>query len=129
MHRLRRLLDYGRQRPRLRPIIEIGEAMVHEWNDDGVRGLAAELAFFGVLSVFPAVLAVAASLGSLDAIAGAGTAGRIRAATVHFLATLLTERGSGAVDAVGELFRSGSTGVLTFSVVAALWAASRGSRP
>ena len=88
------MLDFGRQRPRLRPIIEIGEAMVREWNDDGVRGLAAELAFFGVLSVFPAVLAVAAPLGSLDAVAGAGAADRIRAATVHFLATFLTEPGS-----------------------------------
>lgn len=126
IERLHRLLASARQRPRLRPIIEVGEAMAHEWTDDGVRGLAAELAFFGVLSVFPAVLAVAAALGSLDAVAGEGTADRVRAATVQFLASLLTERGSGAVDAVSDLFRSGNTGVLTLSVLAALWAASRG---
>jgi uncharacterized BrkB/YihY/UPF0761 family membrane protein len=39
-------------------VADVGRSMVREWRDDRVGGLAAEIAFFGILSLFPLLLAV-----------------------------------------------------------------------
>ena len=45
-----------------------------EWSRARVGGLSAEIAFFGLLGLFPAVIVFAAALGSLDVVIGAGRA-------------------------------------------------------
>jgi membrane protein len=99
---------------------------VHEWQDDRVSGLAAEVAFFGVLSLFPALLAMAAALGVLEALAGAEAAAEAEDAVVSFLQGVLTHEAAGTIEAVQELFDGSSIGVLTVGLATALWAASRG---
>ncbi len=94
--------------------------------EDRLTGLAAEVAFFAVLGIFPGLLAVAAALGSLDAMVGDDLALRAEQRVVDFLKTFLTNRAEGAVEAVRALFKHRSGGVLTFGVAASLWAASRG---
>ena len=94
--------------------------------EDRVGGLAAEVAFFGLLSVFPGLLAVAAALGALDRVLGVEVAGRAEREVVGVLTTFLADRGEGTVDAVRALFREGNAGVFTLGVVGAVWAASRG---
>ena len=94
--------------------------------DDRVGGLAAEVAFFGLLSVFPGMLAVAAALGSLDRVLGVEVARRAEREVVGVLTTLLADSGEGTVDAVRALFREGDGGVFTIGLVGAVWAASRG---
>ncbi|HEY9555921.1 MAG TPA: YihY/virulence factor BrkB family protein [Acidimicrobiales bacterium] len=109
--------------PRARAMV--GE-LVQEWRDDRVSGLAAEVAFFGLLSLFPTLLAMTAALGSLESIIGADLAQRAERAVIDFLQRFLTEDAADTTAAVRELFTESSTGTLTFGVVFALWAASRG---
>lgn len=91
-----------------------------------ISGLAAEVAFFAVLSLFPGLLAVAAALGSLEATFGGDLAARGQEAVVGFLSQTLTDRASTTVDAVRQLFEERSTGLLTFGAALLLWALSRG---
>lgn len=123
-------MDRGSARRRLRPaaatVIDVGRSIVREWREDRVSGLAAEVAFFGILSLFPVLLAVAAALGSLEAIAGHEVAERAQAEVLGFLRATLTDDAAGTVDAVEDIFAGSSPGVLTVGVAAAVWSASRG---
>lgn len=96
--------------------------------EDRLGGLAAEVAFFALLSVFPAFLAIAAALGSLQSIIGGEVAREAQQRVEEFLQTFLTSRAHGTVEAVRDLFRHQSGGVFTFGVAVALWSASRGMR-
>jgi membrane protein len=84
------------------------------------------VAFFGILSLFPALLALAAALGAIGAVAGEEAAREAEAEVVGFLQRVLAEDAGETVDAVRELFREASPGLLTVSLAGALWAASRG---
>ena len=92
---------------------------------DRVTGLAAEIAFFGVLSIFPGLLIVTAALGSLDALVGSDLAMESKRQIVDFLNLILTSQAQGAIDAVEELFEEGSNGILTLATVTALVGLSR----
>ena len=96
------------------------------YQDDRVGGLAAEVAFFAVLSLLPGTLAVAAGLGSLDRLLGTELAGRAQTAVVDFLRLVLTEQASATIDAVRELFTQGHAGLFSFALLGALLAFSRG---
>src|SRR3546814_18665733 len=67
-----------------------------------------------------------AALGSLESIIGADLAQRAERAVIDFLQRFLTEDAADTTAAVRALFTESSTGTLTFGVVFALWAASRG---
>ena len=111
------------------PVRRVGDvvvSMAREFREDRVADLAAEVAFFGILSLFPAFLSLAAILGVLDSVAGADFAGRVETEVLDFLRRILTDEAGGTIDAVNELFRSSSPGLLTFSLLAAFWALSRG---
>lgn len=111
---------------RVARVVDVGRHMARGVEDDRVPGLAAEVAFFALLSVFPGLLGVAAGLGALDKLFGSELAGQAQREVVAVLETFLTDRAGGTVEAIEALFDGGSAGVFTFGVVAALWAASRG---
>jgi membrane protein len=90
-----------------------------------VPGLAAEIAFFGVLGFFPALVATAAALGFLEPLVGTDAAGEVRRQVIGFVSGALTEEANQVVEAVDRLFAEGQAGTLTVGVVLALWAASR----
>jgi membrane protein len=119
------VFDYlkGFNRARLR---RTTKELVREINDDRVTGLSAEVAFFGVLSIFPGLLMIAAALGSIDILVGSDLAQEAEVVVSDFLNQILTEDASATVAAVGDLFKSGRGGVVTFSIVFALWSLSRG---
>lgn len=94
--------------------------------EDRVTGLAAEVAFFAVLSVFPGLLMVAAALGSLERLVGSELAARSKEQILDFLHLVLTDQAGGAIEAVETLFADESGGLITVASVAALWALSRG---
>ena len=100
--------------------------MAHHSRLDRVTGLAAEVAFFSLLSVFPGLLAIAAGLGALDSLFGSALLARAQQEVISVLETFLTDKAAGTAEAVEALFEGGSGGVFTFAVVAALWASSRG---
>lgn len=127
--RLRAFADRVERVPVLGRVVSVVEELVEEWQADRVNGLAAEVAFFAILSVFPGLLALAAALGSLEAVVGADVADRVREAVLGavraFLAT--NEQTRGLVSSVEGLFHEQSSGLLTVGLVTAVWSASRGT--
>ena len=92
-----------------------------------MSGLAAEVAFFGVLSVFPALLAFAAAVGYLDALVGSDLARRVEDSVVDGLGRVLTEEAARTTEAVSALFQRGNGEVLSLALLGAVWASSRGA--
>lgn len=99
--------------------------VAHEWKRDRVPDLAAEVAFYAILSLLPTLLAIAALLGQLGSIFGQELATDVQDEVVTFLRTILTSEADETITAVTELFTEKRTGLLTFSVLTALWAVSR----
>lgn len=110
------------RRDRLRSLVR---DVAHEWKHDRVPDLAAEVAFYAILSLLPTLLAVAALLGQLGSIFGQELATDVQDEVVTFLRTILTAEADETITAVTELFTEKRTGLLTFSVLTALWAVSR----
>jgi len=79
-----------------------------------------------VLSLFPGLLLVAAALGSLDRLVGATIAERSEAAVVRLLGEVLTDRASGVVAAVHDLFERERGGLMTTALVLGVWVLMRG---
>ncbi len=93
--------------------------VVHKADRDRLLGLAAETAFFAVLTLFPALLVVAAVLGQLSTIIGGENARRVEQGVLDFLDELLTDTASPAIDTVRDLFE-GSGNALTIASLLAL---------
>ena len=96
-----------------------------EWSRARVGGLAAEIAFFGLLGLFPAVIVFAAALGSLDVVIGAGAA----ADTEAWLLDRVVEtfgRDNTLRATVEELFDRSNAGLITAGVLITVYASSRG---
>jgi len=102
------------------------QELATEWRDDRVTGLAAEIAFFAILGLFPALLALAGALGWLDVIAGADTADRVQDAVIDALQRVLTDEASGLIDSAERLFAESNPGLFTVGLVTSVWSASRG---
>ena len=97
------------------------------WNqfNDRVGGLAAEISFFAMLSVFPALLVLAAALGSLEDVVGNDLAVRAETLVLGFLNRILTDEASGAVDAIRGLFEQRRTSLITFASLFAVYGVTR----
>ncbi len=113
-------------RPGVRHAIRFARRLRAGWKEDGAGGLAAEVAFFAVLSVFPGLLAVAAAVGWLAGLFGGDLLTNAEERVLTVLETFLTDNAEGSIEAVRALFREGSGGVFTVGIVTALWSASRG---
>ncbi|MDQ3620781.1 MAG: YihY/virulence factor BrkB family protein [Actinomycetota bacterium] len=107
-------------------VVVVGRRVYREAIDDRLTGLAAEVAFFGVLSLFPGLLMLAAALGSLDSLVGSKIATTTEKEILRFLDLILTDQAGGAVDAVARLFDRDNSGVLTIASLVALLVLSRG---
>ena len=88
--------------------------------DDRLAGLAAETAFFVVLSIFPGLLVAGSLLGVLEAFVGAEVADQARERVLDALATVLTDEASDLLDSVRSLFEQARGGLLTFATLGAL---------
>ena len=97
----------------------------NEWSRARVGGLSAEIAFFGLLGLFPAVIVFAAALGSLDVVIGAGAA----ADTEEWLLDRVVETfGSDNTlrATIEELFDRSNAGLITAGIAITVYASSRG---
>lgn len=99
---------------------------LEESRNDRITGVAAEVAFFAVLSVFPGLLMLAAAIGSIDSLAGSDLAARSQQLVLGFLRDILTDRAGGAIRATEDLFAEERGGLLTFGAITALYALTRG---
>ena len=96
--------------------------------DDRVTGVAAEVAFYGFLGIFPGLLALAAALGFLEVLVGADVAARAQRVVVDFLAGFFGERATATVDSVEALFEETDVALLSFGSLGALWSMWRAAR-
>lgn len=112
--------------PRRARALHLLRRTAHEWSSDRVPDAAAAVAFYGVLSLLPAFLALAALLGTLDSVVGADVAEDVQDEVVSFLETVLTDEADGVLDVVRDLFEDDRTGLLTLSLAVAIWTTSRG---
>ncbi len=96
-----------------------------EWSRARIGGLSAEIAFFALLGLFPAVLVFAAALGSLDVVIGADAAADAKQWLLDRVAE--TFGSDNTLQAtVDELFDQSNAGVITVGVLGTLYASSRG---
>ena len=110
---------------RWRGILRFVDDLRHEWSRARVGGLSAEIAFFGLLGLFPAVIVFAAALGSLDVVIGAGAA----ADTEEWLLDRVVEtfgRDNTLGETIEELFDRSNAGLITAGIVITVYASSRG---
>jgi membrane protein len=93
---------------------------VDEVLEDRLPGLAAETAFFAVLSTFPALLVGGSLLGLLDVLVGGDVAAQAQSRILQVLSLVLTDEASGVLDSVRSLFEDSRGGLLTFATLGAL---------
>lgn len=87
---------------------------------DRVPGLAAEMAFFAVLGIFPGLLIATGLLGILDVLVGADLAAAVQQQVLDALRTVLTDRASPAVTSVENLFERNRSQLITIAALGAL---------
>lgn len=99
--------------------------LYRQWHDDRVSGLAAEIGFFALLSLFPLLLVSSSALGWLGNILGSNIAADVEGQLTEWAGNVFGEDG-GVTDAVRALFEGASTSALTVGVLATVYTASRG---
>lgn len=107
-------------------MLDYARDFLREWREDRVPDLAAEVAFYAILSLLPAMISFAAFMSVLGSIAGSKVAADTEAEVVDFLNSVLTSEAEGTIDAVTALFADRQPGLLTFSLLLTMWALSRG---
>lgn len=100
--------------------------LTRELREDRFTGLAAEIAFFAVLSAFPWLLLMTAALGWFAQVAQDGVADEAKRLLLTSLDQVLTQRASGAVAAARDVFEQERVGVVSLSALLAVWLSSRG---
>lgn len=99
--------------------------LYRSWHDDRVSGLAAEIGFFALLSLFPLLLIFSAALGGLGSILGSDVSENVEAQLTDWADDIFGGDG-GVTSAVQNLFDTSSTSALTLGVLGTLYTASRG---
>ena len=114
---------------RLKELGREGLALVEEfrryWLRVRLSGLSAEIAFFAILGLFPAVIAFAAALGSLDAVIGEGAASAVQEWLLEWTSTTFGDD-STQYRTVAGLFAGSNAAAVTTGIALTLYAASRG---
>lgn len=99
--------------------------LYRHWHDDRVSGLAAEIGFFALLSLFPLLLVLSAALGWLSSIVGGDLATDVEGQLADWSEDVFGD-GSSVTEAIRRLFDSSSTSAFTVGVIATFYTASRG---
>ena len=108
-----------------RELLELLVELRREWSRARVGGLSAEIAFFGLLGLFPAVIVFAAALGSLDVVIGADAA----ADTEEWLLNRVVETfgtENTLRSTITDLFDRSNAGLITAGIVLTVYASARG---
>ena len=92
-----------------------------------VTGLAAEAAFFTLLSLPPLVLGLIGTIGHFHSVFGSGTVVQIRQWVIERAQTVLTDQAvqTVVVPLIDEVLRGGRVEIVSISFLVSLWAGSR----
>jgi len=99
--------------------------LYRSWHDDRVSGLAAEIGFFALLSLFPLLLVSSSALGWLGDVIGSDLSDRVQDQLTDWSSSIFGSE-AGVTDAVRSLFEGSSASALTVGVLATIYTASRG---
>ncbi|MEZ5225512.1 MAG: YihY/virulence factor BrkB family protein [Acidimicrobiales bacterium] len=97
-----------------------------QWYYGGLGDLAAGVTFWILLTLPAAVLALVSGLGWIGSILGTGLKDDVETGAVDFAARLLGSNVSSVESAIRDLFVEQNSGLLTISLLLALWTISRG---
>ncbi len=101
-----------------------GRSMAHDlWVEvraDRVAGLAAEVAFFTVLGLFPGLLVAAGLLSYLEVVAGADVAARVQEQVTASLSTVFADQAANVTTTVEAVLSGQYGGLLTVASIGAL---------
>ena len=101
---------------------ELGKRVWSETNDDDVLGRSAQLAYYFLLALFPALIFLTAGLG-LILESGSG----LRVSLFNYLSQVMPGSAFQLVDTtISEITGASGAGKLSFGLLATLWAASNG---
>ncbi len=101
---------------------ELGGRVYKETTEDGILGYAAQLSYYFLLALFPALLFMTSLLGYF-----AGEDSQLRAGLFRYLAAVLPGDASQLIaKTVNDVTQSSGGGKLSFGILATLWAASNG---
>src|SRR5215208_7162278 len=101
---------------------ELAKRVYAEVMDDDVLGRSAQLSYYFLLALFPALLFLTSLLGYL-----AGENGQLRQGLFNYLAAVLPGEASKLVsETVTDVTQSSGGGKLSFGILATFWAASNG---
>jgi membrane protein len=101
---------------------ELGKRVYAETTDDDVLGRAAQLSYYFLLALFPALLFLTSLLGYF-----AGEDSQLRSSLFTYLSAVLPGEASKLVaETVNDVTTSSGGGKLSFGILATLWAASNG---
>ena len=101
---------------------ELGKRVYRETTEDSTLGYAAQLSYYFLLALFPALLFLTSLLGYF-----AGEDSQLRAGLFRYLAAVLPGDASQLVArGVNEAVQASGGGKLSFGILATLWAASNG---
>ena len=118
-------LDLSPLRPLWRRILALAEEFRQHWLRVRLPGLSAEIAFYALLGLFPAMIVFAGTLGSLDAVIGAGAAADIEGWLLDRVSETFGAD-SALRTTVTDLFTRSNAGVITLGAILTLYASSRG---
>ena len=115
----------GSQPARARKALNIANEVRQDWGAKRIGGLSAEIAFFALLGLFPAIIVFAALLGSLDVLIGQSAASGTEDWLLERISNTFGDQNT--LDAtVADLFDRSDARVVTVGVVVAAYASSRG---
>ncbi len=97
-----------------------------QWYYGGIGDLAAGVTFWLLLTLPAAVLALVSGLGWIGSILGTGLKDDVESGAIDFAAQLLGSNVSSVDSAIRDLFVEQNSGLLTISLLLALWTISRG---
>ncbi len=97
-----------------------------QWYYGGLGDLAAGVTFWILLTLPAAILALVSGLGWIGSILGTALKDDVEAGAVDFAARLLGSNVSSVESSIRELFVEQNSGLLTISLLLALWTISRG---
>jgi membrane protein len=101
---------------------ELAKRVYAEVTDDDVLGRAAQLSYYFLLALFPALLFLTSLLGEL-----AGADSQMRQGLFNYLSAVLPGDASQLIaKTVNDVTQSSGGGKLSFGILATLWAASNG---
>ena len=101
---------------------DLAKRVYAETTDDDVFGRAAQLSYYFLLALFPALLFLTSLLGYF-----AGNDSQLRSSLFGYLSTVLPGDASKLIsDTVNDVTNSSGGGKLSFGIFATLWAASNG---